>query len=493
MKTKKLKKPITILMIIMLSVTAFSGCGVSDVGYANLYMEASNIKSLTLTADMSFELDFSAMYSYSYIEPEPFKLDMDISGDIMRSAEDIYLDLKINYGVNDTKKPYECNILMTDNALYVPVKDLIDIAVLSFKYENDLSDKMCTDFKAALEKELPTGDYALLIDFTENHSEYGPDVPTLNAKADDIKKIFAESITKAFFNLESGLTQKAANGYTLEVTPDNAVAFADDLIKYISANKKAIYKEAADLAGKLAEMFADDESLSELDFEALSEIRDNEQGFYDAVDDMVSSYNEKSDFDKDEFKLTVKGSYFKNTISESGGAYTSVCDAVLNYKGEKFASVKGQVTVKPANVSTKTISRAAAAGIESIVETVDRVYKKVNPAKEIEISWYNGSDWTRMQITLAEGSNWDYTDSNIENGTMYLPMRQICEWFGEDVIWDNDVKKAYIVRGADMTEMAGKIVDGHTLVKIRDFEKLGYTVDYEYDKDYKRHTVVIKK
>ena len=44
-----------------------------------------------------------------------------------------------------------------------------------------------------------------------------------------------------------------------------------------------------------------------------------------------------------------------------------------------------------------------------------------------------------------------------------------------------------------MIDMTGKIIDSRTYIKIRDFEKLGYEVSYNYDQDWGKHSVSIKK
>lgn len=44
--------------------------------------------------------------------------------------------------------------------------------------------------------------------------------------------------------------------------------------------------------------------------------------------------------------------------------------------------------------------------------------------------------------------------------------------------WDNENKTAYIIRGEERIDMTGVLVDSITMIKVRDFEKLGYKIDY---------------
>jgi len=52
-------------------------------------------------------------------------------------------------------------------------------------------------------------------------------------------------------------------------------------------------------------------------------------------------------------------------------------------------------------------------------------------------------------------------------------------------------RKAYVIRGNEKIDMTGVIVDSRTMVKVRDFEKLGYKITYTLDGDFS--TAVIEK
>lgn len=90
--------------------------------------------------------------------------------------------------------------------------------------------------------------------------------------------------------------------------------------------------------------------------------------------------------------------------------------------------------------------------------------------------------------------DYDYESKQfyIIDGRIYLPMRYIAESFGETVEWDGQARKAYVVRGNEKIDMSGIIYDGTTYIKIRDFEKLGYTVSYEEDEWGEKIATVIK-
>jgi len=482
MANKKWKKLAAAIAFLMLAGSALSGCGPADAGYLSLYTEAAKLTSYTMTGTMAFEVNPGAVGGD---ESGLVKIGLDYSGSVSVSDDGVYLDCKINYGVNDNKKPYELNIKMEGDTVYVPVKDLIQITALSYQFQG-ISDKMGAGIKAALENELADNDYVAIDLVSEEEAGAGTGIDV--QAAIEGEGPIMDSLAKMFSGLDSGMTKKTADGYAIEITPENAIAFADNFVKYVGTNKKAIYKEAMNLLDVLTGIYGED-------FMAGLGIEGDEQGFYDSIDAMTQSYNSISAFDKEEMALTYKGSYIKDSLSKSGDAYTENTDALINYQGAKALSFKNQTTTVSGNVSIAAVNAANPISIDDFTAMAAAAEKKINHATEMTISWWNGSenDWTSMDITRVEGVDYDYADRFIDSGTMYLPMRQICEWFGEDVYWDNAAKKAYVTRDGQNTEMTGMIIGGRTFVKIRDFEKLGYTVDYQYDKDNKEHTVTISK
>ncbi len=76
------------------------------------------------------------------------------------------------------------------------------------------------------------------------------------------------------------------------------------------------------------------------------------------------------------------------------------------------------------------------------------------------------------------------SSAHVIDGSVYLPLRQLMENAGYEVSWDAELRKAYVTVDDEKIEMTGTIIDNKTYVKVRDFEKLGATVDYEEEIHY---------
>lgn len=71
-------------------------------------------------------------------------------------------------------------------------------------------------------------------------------------------------------------------------------------------------------------------------------------------------------------------------------------------------------------------------------------------------------------------------DYEVNENNSYLPLRFISEALGEKVEWNQKEQKAYILQGDKKVAMTGRVVNNRTYVKVRDFEKLGYRVNYQH-------------
>jgi len=478
---RKFRRPAGVLLAIMLTLATLAGCSATDAGYVSMLMETSKLDSYTFTGDLSFELDPDALYVNG--GSEPIKIDMDMSGSVIQSGEDLYVDCKIKYGVNDRKKPNEMNFKMVGLEFFIPVKDLIEAVEVGYRFEG-FSDKMRSDLAAALERELAEYDH-LIFDYAEAPGTADLLAVSTGDKAAEAGELIVKSLTKMLGGLNSGMTKKIDGGYSLEITPDKGLVFADKLVKFVGDNKQQIYKEAIKLLQSLEKIYGDE----------IIDIGDyDEQDFYEMIDYFTSVYANMSDFDKEALLLAFKGSRIKDSLTKSGASYNQAFDWVIKYQDSKLFSMKGQLTYTKAAVEIE-----AADGEPIDPDTfgmiVERVAKQINHAKEISIAWWNGaySDWTSMNITRLEGIGWDHAERIIESGALHLPIRTLCEWFAEEVEWDNSAKKAYVNRGGELTEMTGKLEGRVFFVRVRDFEKLGYTVDYEYDAEWGEHKVTLKK
>ena len=166
-----------------------------------------------------------------------------------------------------------------------------------------------------------------------------------------------------------------------------------------------------------------------------------------------------------------------------------------------YIEIKSETTIK--NIDEFDLTFTASKTTEDYEKALEKQYNKLDPYKIINISWYDYYEDEANYSSVRSSRNitedefymdYDYETKQfyIIDGRIYLPMRYIAESFGETVEWDGQARKAYVVRGNEKIDMSGIIYDGTTYIKIRDFEKLGYTVSYEEDEWGEKIATVVK-
>jgi len=126
-----------------------------------------------------------------------------------------------------------------------------------------------------------------------------------------------------------------------------------------------------------------------------------------------------------------------------------------------------------------TVQVIAPAGAVSLAELQGRMPRQMTVNIDTGIySTSNGlfSNSGRLSVQMADGRT-------------YLPLRMVGESLGEMVGWDQAAHQAYVVQNGQRINMTGIIVNSRTYIKMRDFEKLGFSVGWN---DYARTVTVTK-
>jgi len=234
---------------------------------------------------------------------------------------------------------------------------------------------------------------------------------------------------------------------------------------------------------------------------AMEELKAMRHDFYAFIDEavlLVESGEYKEEYG--DIREIFDRSYLKNEIYKDGGKYGQTFEGELVYEGFIMGNIKSNIVLNPKTVKMVPVTEKSITVYE-IQKMYDTLENKYNPVNEIEITWYTyegvPDDGAFVNMNRADGKYiWGgYKPYTIVENRVYLPLRYISEALGEEVEWDNVNKKAYVVRGSEKIDMTGILSDNMTMVKIRDFEKLGYFVEYEaeYEPEYSWSTAVIRR
>lgn len=350
------------------------------------------------------------------------------------------------------------------------------------------------EFFTALENAVkPLG----IINLKENEKYIGNNYSN-NYSGQELINYVVEFYTSAFSGLHTRFVTPIENGFAVNFTGNEIVNSLYTAINYTNISFSQVHKAFAEYIVNVAE---------------LTNMPNNE------LQEIVSllSYLNQSDIEKSKVYLTSIRDSLQETFSTTKA--TSILDN-SNYssnltKNENNFKLEEELTVKNNNggnvltysnsaeivLSDKnTISiPQATTSKEQLLSTIQSVTASYSPVTDITLLWAPYSGDTVALLTEMRGNpllvpfaSESYSvEYLIHENSMYAPLRAVSEGLGEEVSWDATTKTAYIIK-ADGTSipMTGIIINGTTMLKIRDFEKLDYIVSYEeLDNNVRKATV----
>lgn len=473
---KKTKRIISALLVALLLITVLTGCGVNDLGYLKLSNEISNLAEYNFENELTIELS-------EELTGEDFKVDVKLNGTAnLENLDSMYMDLDASIAINDIKIESPINFKIVDNKLYAPktalaaLLEVISIASEMDEYSDyDVQKKIIEEL---YNNDLEEVEYILLMDLGTVYSN--------DVTYKEISDVATNYMTKAFDGFDSKLIKKISNGYSIELNSDGILDFAENLLDYVYKNKEIVFDETIKYLERIYDVIDIAEVTEEDKTAFIEEIKAVRQDFYDSIN--VALFYIRSEEVKDTLDV-IKGSKMKNDIYKEGKSYIQTSDIEIVINEIKMGKLMSNTKITPADVETIKLT-GNIMDIEEVNELYNEVEDRINPVSKMELMWF--AEDTEVQIyktRLYENIDWDFQPYTIIDGRIYLPLRYICESFGEEVEWDGVSRKAYIVRGTEKIDMTGTIIDSKTMVKVRDFEKLGYKIGYEQVDGYSTATI----
>jgi len=482
------KRKISLFLAVLMVLSVLTGCATNEIGYLNLSREINKLVQYEFKSSTQIEVSKAITNA-----DKDTKIDLDIIGEA--NVEDLgsmYLNMYVKVKVNGAGNENPIKVLLTDNKFYVSKNVLLEAVKLqeTLTGESDYN----RDVVEKLLEELKDTEYIMLADVSEIYGS----IKTGKNGYTEIYDSAEEYLKAAFKGFDSKLVTKTSKGYAVDINADSFADFTERLIKYISKNKELVFDETIKYMDKVFDILAvqgvEGITADEKDT-AIAEIKEMRQDFYDFIDETAALVDsgEYKDVYVD-FREMLDRSYLKGEIYKDGGKYGQNVQGELVYEDFIAGNIKSNTvmnpnTVKKISVTEKSIS------LEDLEALYTALENKYNPVERIVVNWYSydepgiGAD---ISTYRTDGKyDWAYKPYVILEDRAYLPLRYIGETFGEDIQWDDVNKKAYVVRGSEKIDMTGILSDDLTMVKIRDFEKLGYSIEYYQEEGWS--TAVISK
>ncbi|MBQ7821752.1 MAG: hypothetical protein IJ391_05670 [Clostridia bacterium] len=510
---KKFIKVICVILALIVTVLPLASCSEAELGYLDMLTKMLE-NGGNMESEQTMVIDINDM-----LEAELYA---SLFGDSLAPE-----DYPENITVKMTGKE-NIDGLISD---YDAVVSFGELASVSFKYIVENSTIYMGDFSVEYDKELFD---PATIDITENEELFlavnalsvlegadymylSPYEMTADMSADDMYATDAESdpavvmsqqlttlvydnmsenygilmdlVKNMFSGYSTGVVTKIDNGYKISADITDMMQMLVSLIDYMMNNPDVLMESTAVFFDGMADL-AENSGNDELQVYLLA--------MADEMRNSIGMFDSQEEFDTteiftpetiEEISRMLKGTSYEAETTEKDGVYTQKVKIEIVAEGIILATVEADSITKPCEAFELTdISDAS---MISMIDVFERAYSystvaEYSPIEEMRITWDGVEGTSEVYGTLLYDETGEeyalglYDFHNID-GSMYLPMRRICERFGEVVDWDAVNGKAYVVRGEEKIDMTGIIIGDRTFIKIRDFEKLGYIVDYQVD------------
>lgn len=492
----KMNKKLAVILSLIIILGSFTGCSQADLGYLKMNESISNIRSTELKGSADITINKEAIESYlgseldsevSNMIPKNGKISITYNGKFsLEKSLNGTLDFNVNInGKNISLKGF----VFTKDGIYMSKDALINALEFMKLMETDQDSLASIDkFQKQLSEKLKDTDYIRISD----NEEFDPAAyeMVMQSKLNGQVSTFLQ---KAFSGYSTGFVTPISNGYQLSFTLKDAEGALLKAIDYVMNNQDAFFQAVKEYLDSFDSFFTAEELKSVKEdvavvFEDKSEL----------TDALISIKAGVEMFTYEDFSKDFQQSYVTQTITKSGNEYRQKDEINIIAKGKSFGKLQLDNTLVEKSVAVET-PKGKMISMEDASSTMDTIYNEMNPITGVDISWFSDDSYADLfyerkndDLTWYFNSDYDAIEYKEQNGSLYVPLRDIAEGLGLEVKWDQKTKKAFVIKDSKTIEMAGMLVDGTYFIKVRDFEKLNYKLDYSLEDDMNTVTLSIK-
>ncbi len=498
-----MKKKLAAFLCGVMCMGTLAGCSTEEIAYLKMVNDLSDLQEQgRIVGTMQIDVDFDEMHKqaeelakahYDVVDfivnenedlngQKSFAVDYEMNLDTKKVAYDLAFDVKYNGKTYDMGKISHTATsgMYISNELLLGLYELMDDLDVGEEATFKLSEEYAKEFKRIASK----NEYIKLADAQEIT---GMDMKTAVSEQDVSEVIAAmmDFLQGTLNGFETGMVKSVSNGFEVSATGTEAAQVIVKLIKHIANNPDRVIAETEKLTNVAIERFGAnpaEASAKQLEMKAAFEAVKEDKALYADLLKEVAAMIDAEAKEAAAAKL-LKNISFKETLTKSGESYETTGLYALKNAGKEVVTVRTSTQITK---STNEISVPASyVELDVLRGEMNALEDKYNPVIGAEIDWgfeKGGTDAILYAVRKHyDESAMEWTNVVIKDGRAYVPLRLIAEKLGEEVGWENATKTPYVMQNAQRIDMKGLLQDGSAYVGIRDFEKLGYTVDYTVD------------
>ncbi len=485
------KKWLTLLGAAVFLVILLTGCSRAEMGYYNLQKEINNLKLYESTGEITFNL-----------EQLPGELTKGEDATTIALIQSIFKNTSLSYTakVDVNQQLFDEKFYLKDRitgnqreilsitgkgeSLYIKVGELVRYLK---SFNNPELNKQLDQLLGGAEylrvdsKEL----YEIMTENMKNSDSTGLYSPFIRGpsniypnlqKQQSLSQKLLDGLIQAYDQYEPGLVKQEGNKYVISLDAAGLLKTLDSLVHYSITNSEKL--------GSAAKLFISGLDNEEMAILGLDPAKKTE--YILGIDGIIATADAGREKYLPQFEEAIsktgkeliellQGSKITATLEKlNAKSYGSAVDMTIKVKDPKHPeeTIGFSASVRD---TTRVVGPFAVAIPTAGVLTLTELQARMPKVMAIAVN--------KNSYTFSQGMNTSSgtIDVKLIDNRAYLPLRPVAGILNENVGWDTETHRAYIERNGERIDMTGIISNDRTYVKIRDFEKLGYKIDWNED------------
>ncbi len=510
-----MRKKIAALLCALMCVMAFTGCSKAEMNY--LQMSADMLQNMQMTetkGTTTITMDFDALENFmqdtakamgnttaGFVGEFPFDGKETVQLDYTMKADLKNVRILLDVDAIHKGKTYDFGqVYYGMEGMYVTsqtlqgVYDLMHATLQQYSDNYMFDETYAKEFKAILDK----NEYICLYNIKDlglSAEQLQTMMPPANGYG-DLYKAALDLYKNGFANFTTGLVTEIPSGFRIEATGEQLGQMLLSMLDYTIKNPEPVINALEEYiltSGKMSGFTEQDISDLQSTFAEAKQDIASVKSVLTQMKEIVSTALQQS-----EVTSALNGFSYKAEITQNNGVYTTN----ENYVMGDVCTITTTCTTQKA--TSGIVYPAKATTLDDLMTQMQHLTVKYNPVSGVKVMWILDDESKEAFVSMVRKDTdlmFPYFSEEtkliyvVEDGRVYLPLRDICDEMGVFVTWDKNTKtaSAYLEKEhADKAvHLATKLIDGVSYVSMREFEKLGYTITYTNTDGI--HQAVIKK
>ncbi|MBQ3199988.1 MAG: hypothetical protein IJB67_06440 [Firmicutes bacterium] len=471
-------------LLLVLTLLVSSACSADFLGYWQTAAETAALPYVEETGTMTFQMEGEELDTLLAEVGQPKDLLQKVTIDYTSrlAQQELQAEFDAEIGLGGQKLPL--HLYMDENlAFYLKTADAVGILQAVAGDDAEANDNV-----AAIQKFFGDSEWVRIPLLTDADAELYKEImgeqmnsEFVKAYVDEYTKLFT-ALAKPFEDFDTNILTVSGNTYRMALDNAGCAKLITDLFEYAIDHADEIAAGLNDYIDNSSLIPAEDkEYVAQLVEEmrlALLEFTDYDVEVVDAELKKVLLDEVPLEFDID-YTLTKSS---KMAFRETIGLNMTVLDYPNDTEIMKMA-ISADSNIRGLNNLVIDIPTDKVADMQTLVAQAQATAKPaaVNAVIFLEDDYMSYNK--KYDLWLLDDNGWINPGVLVKDSTTYLPLRSVGEACGEEVGWDSAKKLPYVVRDGAAVYVNGYVdaSAGRSYLKVRDFEKLGYTVNYTKD------------